>query len=242
MILKYSIIIPTLNEEKLLPGLLGSLCNPALKSKFDYEVIVSDGGSSDRTLEIAKERCDKVVRYEKGEARSISACRSKGAKSASGDNLLFINADVKFDVEKLFSAAERKFAYDGYVAMTCPIKCTPEQEKLSDKCFSAVCNVYYYFSNLAGRGMARGECQVIRRNVYESVGGYREELITGEDFDLFTRIRKHGKVLFSWGVTVYESPRRYRAWGYWRTISAWILSAGPWTRLKRFYKDWEAIR
>ncbi len=242
MNLKYSIIIPTLNEEKLLPGLLGSLCKPVLKSKFDYEVIVSDGGSTDRTLEIARQHCDKVVRYEKGEVRSISACRSKGAKSASGENLLFINADVTFDVERLLTTAEMKFASDGYVAMTCPIKCVPEQEKLSDKCFSAVCNVYYYFSNLAGLGMARGEFQVIRRKVYENVGGYREELITGEDFDLFTRIRKHGRILFTWAVTVYESPRRYRAWGYRRTISAWLLSSLPLIKLKRFYKNWEAIR
>lgn len=240
--MKYSIIIPTLNEEKLLPGLLESLGNPVLKSKFDYEVIVSDGGSSDRTLEIAEQHCDKVVCYHENEARSIAACRSKGAKSAIGENLLFINADVKFDLEKLLSVAQTEFASDGYVAMTCPIKCVPEQEKLSDKCFSAVCNVYYYFSNLVGRGMARGEFQLIRRRVYEDAGGYKEEIITGEDFDLFTRIRKRGKVLFSWAVTVYESPRRYRAWGYWRTISAWILSAGPWTKLKRFYKEWEAIR
>lgn len=240
--MKYSIIIPTLNEEKLLPQLLESLDKPALKSKFDYEIIVSDGGSTDDTLEIAKRHCDKVVCYEKGEVRSISACRSKGAKSASGDHLLFINADVRMDLDKLLTVAEGRFASDGYVAMTCPIKCVPEQEKLSDRCFSTVCNVYYYFSNLLGRGMARGEFQLVRKEVYDDVGGYREELITGEDFDLFTRLRKRGRVLFSWAVTVYESPRRYRAWGYWRTISAWILSAGPWTKLKRFYKEWEAIR
>lgn len=240
--MKYSIIIPTLNEEKLLPGLLESLCSPSLRSKFDYEIIVSDGGSSDRTLEIAKEHCDKVVCYEKGEMRSISACRSKGARSASGDHLLFINADVRIDLDKLLSVAQEKYASDGYVAMTCQIKCVPELEKLSDKMFSRVLNVYYYFSNLLGYGMARGECQMVRKEVYDYVGGYREELITGEDFDLFTRLRKRGRVLFSWAVTVYESPRRYRAWGYWRTIYAWLLSSVPGIKRKRIYKKWDPIR
>ncbi|HEY9165843.1 MAG TPA: glycosyltransferase [Candidatus Kryptonia bacterium] len=240
--MKYSIIIPTLNEEKLLPGLLESLGNPSLKSKFDYEIIVSDGGSSDGTLEIAKQYCDKVLCYQLSETRTISACRSKGAGSASGDNLLFINADVRIDLDKLLSMAQTKFASNGYVAMTCPIRCLPEQENMNDRIFSLVLNVFYFLSNLLGRGIARGECQLIRRKVYESVGGYKEELVTGEDFELFTRLRKHGRVLFLRGVTVYESPRRYRRWGYWRTVASWILSAGPWTKLKRFYKEWEAIR
>jgi glycosyltransferase involved in cell wall biosynthesis len=241
--MKYSIIIPTLNEEKLLPGLLGSLSNQSLKSKFDYEVVVSDNGSTDGTLGIAHRLSDKVVCHEEGKIKSIAACRSNGAKCSSGSFLIFVNADVRFDVEQLLSTIEKKFAPSEYVAMTCPIKVLPDQEELRDKCFSVVCNTYYYFSNLVGLGIARGECQIIRRNVYETVGGYNEKIVAGEDFELFMRIRKHGKVLFSWSATVYESPRRYHKWGYVRTISAWLLtSAGSWFRKKPFYKEWETIR
>lgn len=243
MILKYSIIIPTLNEEKLLPALLESLSNPSVKSRFDYEIIVSDNGSSDDTLKIANQYCDKVFCNGQEETKSIASCRSKGAKCSSGSYLIFINADVRFDVEELLSVVEKKFVPSDYVAMTCPIKCLPEQEELRDKCFSTVCNTYYYFSNLIGLGIARGECQIIRRNVYESVGGYNEKIVAGEDYELFTRLRKRGRVLFSWSATVYESPRRYHSWGYIKTISAWLLtSAGSWFRKKPFYKEWETIR
>lgn len=241
--MRYSIIIPTLNEEKLLPGLLASLSNPSLRSRFDYEVIVSDNGSTDGTLEIAHRQSDKVVCHEEGKTKSIAACRSNGARCSNGSFLIFVNADVRFDVEKLLSVIEKKFVESQYVAMTCPIKVLPEQEELRDKCFSAVCNTYYYFSNLIGLGIARGECQIIKRNVYETVGGYNEKIVAGEDFELFTRLRKQGRVLFSWSATVYESPRRYHAWGYMRTISAWLLtSAGSWFRKKPFYKEWETIR
>lgn len=84
---------------------------------------------------------------------------------------------------------------------------------------------------------------MIRREVYENVGGYKEEIIAGEDFELFARIRKRGKVLFTWAVTVYESPRQYRSWGYFKTIMAWTLtSAGSWFWKKPFYKEWKPVR
>ncbi len=241
--MKYSIIIPTLNEEKLLPGLLESLSDPVLKIKYDFEVIVSDNGSSDSTLEIAREYSDQVLCREDGQARSISACRSKGAQHACGSILLFINADVRIDIEKILSMVEEKFVPSDYVAMTCPIKCVPELENFKDKWFSTIVNSYYYFSNLIGLGIARGEFQLIRRHIYEAVGGYKEGMVVGEDYELFTRIRKHGRVWFSWDIMVYESPRRYRSWGYFRTVFVWLsTSMGPWFRKKPSYKDWEQIR
>lgn len=241
--MKYSIIIPTLNEEKLLPGLLESLSNPSLKSKFDYEVIVSDNGSGDGTLEIARRLSDKVVCHEEGKTKSIAACRSRGAKHSRGDYIIFINADVRINIEVFLTVAGERFVPRDYVAMTCPIKCTPELERFRDKCFSIVWNTYFFFLNSIGLGSARGECQMIRREVYENVGGYKEEIIAGEDFELFARIRKRGKVLFTWAVTVYESPRQYRSWGYFKTIMAWTLtSAGSWFWKKPFYKEWKPVR
>ncbi len=52
--MKYSIIIPTLNEAKLLPNLLLPLSEESLKEKYDYEIILSDGGSVDGTVEVAR--------------------------------------------------------------------------------------------------------------------------------------------------------------------------------------------
>ncbi len=243
LILKYSIIIPTLNEEKLLPSLLLSLINPSLRSKYPYEVIVSDGGSTDSTLAIAEKYSDKVVRYLPGETRTIAACRSKGAKCAMGDNLLFINSDVRIDLESLLSASESEFVTSNYVAMTCPVRCLPELATVRDSIFSAVVNSYYFLSNSIGLGIARGELQMIKRRVYDNVDGYNEEIVVGEDYELFTRIRRLGRVLFCRKLIVYESPRRYHSWGYLRTVLTWLsTSMGPWFRKKSSYKDWEAIR
>ena len=80
-----SIIIPTLNEEKYLPLLLESI----KKQEFsDYEIILADAGSKDKTLEIAKKyNCRIIV------GGLPAKGRNEGAKAARGDILFFIDAD-----------------------------------------------------------------------------------------------------------------------------------------------------
>ncbi len=241
--LKYSIIIPTLNEEKLLPTLLDSLNDPYLKAKYDYEIIVSDSESIDKTIDISKSKCDKLLCYETGEIKTIAAGRSKGAKYAAGSILLFINADVRIDIKKFLEAAESRFVNSNYVAMTCKIKSYPELERPVDKTFSSLLNIYFSFINSSGIGMARGECQLIRKDIYDKVGGYKDDIVAGEDFELFTRIRRQGKIFFDSEVVVYESPRRYYKWGYSRILFNWFVnSMSSWIFKKSFVKSWEEIR
>ena len=83
-----SIIIPTLNEEKYLPRLLESIRR---QNFSDYEIIVSDGGSSDKTEEIAKSF--KATFFVDSSIRHPSAQRNNGARISKGDTLLFLDAD-----------------------------------------------------------------------------------------------------------------------------------------------------
>ncbi len=82
-----SVIVPTYNEEQALPGTLRSL----LMQPGDYEVIVVDGGSADRTCEIARaEPRIRLLNAPKGRASQMNA----GAKEAKGTWLLFLHADT----------------------------------------------------------------------------------------------------------------------------------------------------
>ena len=81
-----SIIIPTLNEEKYLPPLLDSIKKQDYK---DYEVIVADAGSKDKTVEIAKKYGCKVVK-----GGLLPAGRNRGAEASKGDLLLFLDSDI----------------------------------------------------------------------------------------------------------------------------------------------------
>ncbi|MCX7876372.1 MAG: glycosyltransferase [Melioribacteraceae bacterium] len=243
MDIKYSVIIPTLNEEKLLPNLLQQFSNE-LRKKYKIEIIVADSGSKDKTIEIAKEKCDKVIEKNGADIKNISFGRYIGAKNSTGEILIFLNADVLFDdINYFFEYLENNFVKSIYVACTCKIKVFPNEEKFIDKIFSAFINCYVHALNSIGIGMMRGECQIIRKSVYENVGGYNINLYAGEDFEISTRIRKKGKILFAKNLIIYESPRRYHSWGYIKILFSWFLnSISSWFLKKSFNKKWEEIR
>jgi rSAM/selenodomain-associated transferase 2 len=89
---KLSIIIPTLNEAD---GIVDAL-NALSQLRADgAEVIVADGGSQDRTAELARSRCDKLVEAPRGRGAQMNA----GAQVATGGVFLFLHADTRLPEE-----------------------------------------------------------------------------------------------------------------------------------------------
>ncbi len=84
--MKFSIIIPVFNEADNIQNCLFSI----KKQKYPCEIIIVDGGSTDKTLEIARPFADKTIHSDKGRATQMN----KGAQYASGDILLFLHADT----------------------------------------------------------------------------------------------------------------------------------------------------
>jgi len=81
-----SVIVPVLNEEKTITATL-----EALLALAPYEIIIVDGGSADRTRELAAPFQVKVISSERGRGRQMN----RGAGEASGDVLLFLHADTR---------------------------------------------------------------------------------------------------------------------------------------------------
>lgn len=242
--MKYSIIIPTLNEEVLLPNLLIQLTSDDLNKRFDFEIIISDGGSRDNTIQIAKNYTDKIISSEMNDEQNIAIGRNIGANSAAGEVLIFLNGDVTFqNSKKFFEFIENKFITSNYLAFTCDVWIHPTEVRLSDKIFHTIYNNYFFLLNYFGVGMGRGECHVIKKNIFFQVGGYNEKCAAGEDFDLYKRIRKLGKIYFSKKIFVYESPRRFRRFGYLRVSLSWIMNSFSVIFKKRsIHKEWEQVR
>lgn len=239
-----SIIIPVYQEEKIIEQNL-SFYRKEILQKYNAELIVSDGGSSDRTIELAKKFTRKIALHQGNYRQTIAEGRNKGAMLANGDVFVFINGDtLPFDLEK-FLAFVYKWALskDSAGALAVKVRGFPSEEVLKDKIFYFLHNNYVRLLNVFGVGMGRGECQIVRRGLFERVGGYNQRISAGEDFDLFKRLSKYTKIRFIDEIYVYESPRRFRKYGYIKTVWKWLLNGFFVMFLGRSYSDyWEPIR
>lgn len=238
-----SVVIPTLNEEKLLPAMLAQF-TPELIARNDLELVVSDGGSSDRTLEIARTRADTVVENSGAIRQTIAMGRNRGADAARGKILVFLAADTLIaDPVLFFNLLQEEVSRPGIAALTCTVTVYPEEETFVDRAYHGFYNWLFSMMNRVGMGMGRGECHIMLRDTYKAVGGYAEGIAAGEDYELYSRLERVGVVKFLTSLRVYESPRRYRHYGYLRVTGSWFLNFLSVFFLHRsLRKEWKPIR
>ncbi|PRC45228.1 hypothetical protein C6A85_96215, partial [Mycobacterium sp. ITM-2017-0098] len=102
-----SFIIPTLNEQATIEQTLLGLT----AYSGEHEIIVSDGNSIDGTVEICRRYTDTVIVHDEPRRQTIAEARNVGAAAASGDHLVFLDADVLVpDIDDFFRIAEGVFA------------------------------------------------------------------------------------------------------------------------------------
>jgi len=164
---------------------------------------------------------------------------------AVGEILVFLNADSVPASPEQFASVVLQWAAEApeEIALACPVFVHPEVAGWSDRLFHGIYNRYIWLLNCCGIGMGRGECHIIRRWAFERVGGYNEQLYAGEDFELYYRLRRLGRIRMAWELPIYESPRRYRRYGYMRTLWLWTLNAASVLFLHRSAaRVWEPVR
>jgi len=209
---RISVIIPTLQEENY----IGTILSRLSKVKPPVEVIVVDGGSRDRTIELAKQFTNKVYQTRK---KGIACGRNYGAQKASGDILVFLDADVTFPVTFVEKVLET-FKDKTVVGATCNIM--PMQFQLGATAFFKVYNmILRVFTRF--KPHSRGEFFAVRKSAFKVARGFDESMPCLEDHDLANRLSKLGRFVFISDLTVYESLRRFRKLGFRRVIGTWFM-------------------
>lgn len=209
--MRLSVVVPTLDEATALPELLAAL---ARQSQTPDEMIVADAGSRDGTVEVALLYGARVVK-----GGLPAAGRNAGAAAATGELILFLDADV-IPGRTLVSDLLVAFDESGFVAATCTLQ--PLQAgivvrtglRLANACLRLVQSV---------RPHAPGCCIVVRRDVHEAIGGFDESLLMGEDHDYFRRASLQGSVGVLSDISIAVSMRRLERCGLLKlaAIYAW---------------------
>lgn len=210
----FSIIIPTLNEEKYLPNLLYSI----KKQKFreDFEIIVADGKSEDKTVKIAKKFGCKIVDGGKSPAEG----RNKGAEVAKGDLLLFLDADCilpdEFFIKTLNEFEKRNLDIVTFFLI-------PQTE---NKFKRFLFNIFYNLPILLSEKIIAHGSQAIltKKEIFQKVGGFDKNIKFAEDHSFVRKAKKFGKFGILHSTSVFSSLRRFEKEGWIKLFLKYLLA------------------
>ncbi len=216
----FSIITPTLNEERFLPKLLEHLSKQKAKN---FEVIVVDGRSEDKTKEIAR-RAKKSLNlsfYESRE-RNVSLQRNFGGQKAKAKYLIFLDADIGVPpsfTQKLQSIVTAEKGLIFLPAMY------PDERKPETRAVFRVSNKIIETSQNIGRPIPSPGALIIEKNLFLKIGGYDEKISLAEDHEILKRAQKWGvKAKFLPTLKVRFSLRRAKKEGRFKTLYKFALS------------------
>lgn len=204
-----SVIIPSLNEEHNLPILLESL---GRQTDRNFEVVVNDSGSEDRTREFAQTLAPKLpaLNFLTHKTKNVSEARNHGASLARGQWLIFFDADV--EVEEGFVAGVRKHMESGRLDVF-TVWNRPKNSNFRGKMALATVNAAMtLFQRI--KPAANGPCIIMRKTLFESLKGFDDTIVFGEDFDIIQRAAGKGArfAVFEKPV-LYVSTRRFEKEG-----------------------------
>jgi len=221
MVIDYSIIIPTLNEEKFLPKLLTSL---STQTHDNFEVIVVDGASGDATVSVAqsfKKTLPKLTVVSLTNP-NISKQRNAGANEAKGKWLIFIDADsilLPYAIERVESFIQEK--KPGLFTTWF----RSDSEEPSDGLVTLLFDMFIEAAILFHRPTTQGTFMAVEAKAFRSIRGFDEKHLFGEDHDLVTRLTKKGIKLHILRETLYVySFRRLRYQKTLKTLQSYARS------------------
>lgn len=223
------VVIPTWNEELWLPRLLNCLKG----SKIVRSIIVADNASEDNTHTIAEAYGCRVV-----PGGRPAKARNTGALQSSADILLFVDADTVLPIGfldgiiELFRDRSLAAAY---------FRNLPLSSRKSIHVLALLIDAYICFVGFLGISQGMGTCIAVRSSVFETSGGFPEDVEVGEDAYFLRSLSKLGKAKYVRTLPVYTSSRRLRLDGtpiYLAKLLVWTMLRALHLKVSVFRYNW----
>lgn len=212
--MKASVIVPTYHEASGIEAFLRQFQAQTLP-RSEFEVIVVDGGSPDRTREIAERFADRVIVQT---SEGIGGARNDGVAVARAEIIATTDADCRVPPDWL-ARIVRHFDDPEVVAVCGPDG--PIERSWKARAVFFVVRSLIRLAALVGLFGTGGTNSAFRRRAFLAVGGYRS-LPHSDDIDLGVRIRSQGRILYDPRLFVRLSVRRLERQGYMRTLLLWL--------------------
>lgn len=218
--MRISFVIPAYNEEKRLPACLEAVDAELSRTPCEYEVVVVNNASTDRTAEVARRY--PFVRVVDEPRKGLTRAREAGFVATTGDIIANIDADTRLPEGWLAKVLKEFKKHDDLVALSGPY--IYYDLPLSDRVLVRLFYVGGYISHLinhylvGGGAMLQGGNFIVRRTAMEAIGGFDTTIeFYGEDTDVARRISKMGKVKWTFALPMYASGRRLAKEGVFST-------------------------
>ena len=194
-------VIPALNEEKYLGKTLESLQKQDFKN---FEIIVVDNGSTDKTAQIAKSLGAKVIFEPK---KGVPFARQAGFKKAKGEIIATTDADTILP-QNWLSKIHQTFLKNPQAVAVTGFFDFYDSSIIFRILFLLLSRLYFLGSNsFSGTNIA------IKKEAFEKIGGFNFNYLVGEDTDICRRLKKIGRVIRLHSPLVKTSGRRYQKAG-----------------------------
>jgi rSAM/selenodomain-associated transferase 2 len=194
-----SIIVPVLNEAASIERFLRCLRERA----GGAEIIIVDGGSSDATVDLARNHCDRCLHAPRGRAVQMNA----GGRAASADTLWFVHADCEVPpgcLQQIAEALRQPEVVGGFFRIRIPNK--RFVYRLTDS--------FAHYAGLLLRTRFGDHGFFCRRSAFEEIGAFPQVPLM-EDAEFFRKLRGLGRIAVI-SSRLISSPRRYEKIGPWR--------------------------
>lgn len=196
--MRISVVVPAFNEQKLIGATLRSITEAGevfTQRGWETETVVCDNNSTDATAEMAR-AAGAVVVFEP--VNQIGRARNTGAAAATGDWLVFVDADSR-PTPALFSEVAEQIISGECMAGGCTVR-------LDERHFVADCGTGLW--NILSRALkwAAGSFIYCETGAFRAVGGFSPELFASEEIDLSKRLKKLARSSGKKIVILHRNP------------------------------------